>query len=94
MPRKFDPASEALAFRIWQYCERREWNVSIADVAEALDEPVARVRGICTQRRWSTRMRKVAHRQLDLGRWEFSVLGGGTVAAALAQFRPDMAETV
>ena len=93
MPRKFDPATEALAFRIWQYCQRHEWNVSPTQVAEALDEPVARVRGICAQRRWSTRMRKTAHRLIDIHRWDFSILAGGTVAAALAQFRPDMEET-
>ena len=51
--------SDALAFRIYGYAAPREWNVSMREVADALDVSVHRVSGVCVapNRRWDQRMR-------------------------------------
>jgi len=53
------PRQQALAFRIWQYCDPREWNVTHKDVADALGVSVAMVSRICRMQKddWSHRLR-------------------------------------
>jgi hypothetical protein len=53
-----DPRSQALADRIWAYAQPREWDVTIAEVAEALGEPMPAVRAVSAKRGWSQRMRR------------------------------------
>ena len=49
--------SEALAFRIWQYAAPREWNVTLAEIADHLGESWHRVRNVVTLKRWNNRIR-------------------------------------
>lgn len=54
---KLSPRSEALAYRIWGYCEPRGWNVLASEIAEALDEGVQRVSRILQAKDWQQRLR-------------------------------------
>ena len=56
-----NPKSEALAYRIWAFCEPRGWNVTISEVADALNEPTTTVHNIMRHRRWSSRIRVSPH---------------------------------
>lgn len=60
MARSFNPRTEALAFRIWAYCDPRGWDVSIVDLAERFQEPVARVRRVLQLKGWLCRVRKTS----------------------------------
>jgi len=51
------PRAQALAYRIWAYCQPREWDVTIGEIAEALDESMPRVRAVMVWRGWSGRVR-------------------------------------
>jgi hypothetical protein len=51
------PATHALRFRIWRYCQPLEWNVTNAEIAEALGEGVHRVRMVTTSAGWAQRLR-------------------------------------
>jgi hypothetical protein len=52
------PKTHALAYRIWAYCEPLGWNVTIEDVAEALDVKEPRVLHVSKVKGWQTRFRK------------------------------------
>lgn len=54
---KLTPKSEALAFRIWQYAAPREWNVTLAEIADHLGESVYRVSTTMRWRGWLSRVR-------------------------------------
>jgi hypothetical protein len=51
------PATQALAFRIWQYCEPRGWDCTHGEVAEALGVPRASVSTTAHWRGWAGRFR-------------------------------------
>jgi len=51
------PRGHAIAFRIWQYCQPRGWDCTLADVADALDEPFATVRAVIKLKNWGGRLR-------------------------------------
>ena len=51
------PRSEALAYRIWAYAKPREWNVTLAEIADALGESHKRVLAICRIKKWLDRVR-------------------------------------
>ena len=69
-----------LRFRIWQYASPREWNVTIAEIAEALGESPHRV-GVCVQQAgWSARIRATSRDSFGDG-----VPGTFTYARSLAQ---------
>jgi hypothetical protein len=53
------PRREALAFRIWQFASAREWNVTSAEIAEALGESTDKVRAVAAARGWAQRMRSL-----------------------------------
>lgn len=53
----FNPKTEALAFRIWAYANRNGWNCTMVEIAEALDESLARVRAIVANKKWTHRLR-------------------------------------
>lgn len=53
------PETEALAFRIWQYANPLEWNVTIPDISEALMEPLKRIERVLTLKGWMIRVRRV-----------------------------------
>lgn len=54
-----NPRIEATAFRIWQYCKPLEWNVTVVEIADALDLPMPTVRNLCAKRGWSNRLRVI-----------------------------------
>jgi hypothetical protein len=51
------PRSEALAFRIWQYCEPLGWDCTSTEVADVLGVSVWTVSNICKSKGWSERLR-------------------------------------
>ncbi|WP_372993877.1 hypothetical protein [Sulfitobacter sp.] len=51
------PRSHAIAFRIWQVCKPLAWDFTLAEVADALDEPVATVRAVIKLKGWGGRLR-------------------------------------
>lgn len=62
------PRSETLAFRVWHYCTPREWDCTVSEVAESLEESPARIRCVLAYKRWGGRLR--AYR-----RWSRDPLG-------------------
>ena len=48
------------AFRIWQYAAPRDWDVTSAEIAEALDLETNRVAKLCVGRGWNKRMLQVS----------------------------------
>lgn len=46
-----------LEFRIWQFCQPFEWNVTAGQIAAALDEHVLTVSSALRRRQWSSRIR-------------------------------------
>ena len=52
-----NPTTEAIAFRIWSYANPREWNVTINDIADALEISRERVSRIVVVKRWNGRLR-------------------------------------
>jgi hypothetical protein len=71
--------TQALRFRIWQYCQPLEWNVTNAEIAEAIGEDINRVRAIIQHAGWSDRIRTVSLD--DYGPNGFHLFG--TAAAAV-----------
>jgi hypothetical protein len=51
------PKAHALRFRIWQFAAPREWDVTTAEIAEALGEPWQRVRNALAHAGWAGRVR-------------------------------------
>ena len=75
-----DAKREALRFRIWQFCQPREWNVTIADIADELAEPAGRVRMVLRHAGWSSRVRVQSPTE-GLSRWrsDVSISTGGVL---------------
>lgn len=53
------PQMQALRFRIWQFAAPREWDVTIPEIAKALEEPTMRVRNAVVHAGWVSRVRTV-----------------------------------
>ncbi len=51
------PRSEALAYRIWGYADPKGWDVSVDEIAQALDVSVQRCGTIIGRKGWITRLR-------------------------------------
>lgn len=51
------PKSQALAFRIWAYCDPKSWDCTIAEIAEALDVHPSRVTQVVGAKDWRLRLR-------------------------------------
>lgn len=51
------PRTQALAYRIWAYCEPLGWDASVRDIAEALGEPISAISGTVGIKGWHTRLR-------------------------------------
>lgn len=51
------PKTLALRYRIWCFAKEREWDVTVMEIAEALDESVQRVNNTVRQAGWSERLR-------------------------------------
>jgi len=61
----FNPKTETLALRIWSHCTAIEWDTNIGSVADAINEPMGRVRRVLAIKGWSERLR--AHKQSHSG---------------------------
>lgn len=57
MIKRVNPATEAVAFRLWQHCQGNGWDCTIAEAAAAIGEPVNRVRRIVGHKGWGHRFR-------------------------------------
>jgi hypothetical protein len=57
MSAKFNPVTEAIAFRVWQHCRPIGWDCTVAETAEALGVPAISVRRIIGHKGWGTRFR-------------------------------------
>lgn len=51
------PSSRALAFRMWRAAEPRGWDMTLAELADEIGEPIGRVRRVAQLSRWLTRFR-------------------------------------
>ena len=54
---KLSPRSEALAFRIWAYCQGVEWNCTVREIADALEASVHSVSSVIGFKSWHDRLR-------------------------------------
>ena len=83
---KLSPKSEALAFRIWQYAAPREWNVTLAEIADHLGESLSRVRGVVVAKGWFVRIRAMSESKIEgnmLTRWGPTAHGGAMAASRI-----------
>lgn len=55
-PRKFNPKTEALAFRIWQAARARDWQVTVKELADELGENWQRIVSVLRGKGWATRL--------------------------------------
>lgn len=53
----FDPKLETDAFRIWCFCQPKEWDVTHRDICDHTDLTMNRVRSIMMRKRWHQRVR-------------------------------------
>lgn len=54
------PRQQALAFRIWQYCQPLGWNVTTIELANALEQSRYTIHSILRAKGWSNRVRSLA----------------------------------
>lgn len=59
------PASQALAYRIWGYCNPLGWGQTSADVAQALDETPQRISAIVRRKNWQERFIMTVSHNID-----------------------------
>lgn len=57
--------SETLAFRVWAHAKPLGWDCTIAEIADAIDEDMERIRRVCQLKGWGRRFR-VQRRRVDL----------------------------
>lgn len=53
------PAIHALRYRIHGYAAPRGWDCTVTEIADALGEPMPRVRNACIKAGWTERLRGV-----------------------------------
>lgn len=51
------PKTHALAFRVWAFCKECEWNTTVNEIAEALDESAQRIGVVLRVKGWTQRIR-------------------------------------
>lgn len=61
------PQQHAIRFRIWQFATPRGWDVTCADIAEALDENPHVIGGVIRKAGWNTRIRKTSYDHMSHG---------------------------
>lgn len=64
----FNPRTEALAYRIWAYAEPLGWDVSVDDIAAALDVSASRAGRILSIKGWLGRLR-ASRSQIKQSAW-------------------------
>lgn len=53
------PKTHALRYRIWAYCQPREWDCTTHEIADGIGEIEATVRQTIATARWGGRLRKL-----------------------------------
>lgn len=61
------PKTLALRYRIWCFASAREWDVTIQDIAAALEEPLQRVNATVRYAGWGNRIRALYGRENPVG---------------------------
>ncbi len=51
------PRIEAIKFRIWQFASDRNWDVTVTDIADHLDEKPQTIANVVRNAGWSNRLR-------------------------------------
>jgi hypothetical protein len=51
------PRIEAIKFRIWQFASDRNWDVTVTDIADHLDEKPQTIANVVKNAGWSSRLR-------------------------------------
>ncbi len=75
---KLSPKSEALAYRIWAYCEPRGWNVTPREIGDEIGICASHVVQLLWRKGWHTRVRadsRKARTQHDLRREQLDFAG-------------------
>lgn len=54
------PRTEAVAFRIWSYCEAFGWEQTLEQIAEGVGETSSVIRAVMSARGWITRIKRVS----------------------------------
>lgn len=57
MPDGWAVATRVLAYRVWSAAQPLGWNITIEGLADALGEPVGRIRRVVRRSGWRTRLR-------------------------------------
>lgn len=51
------PKQEALAFRIWAYCQKRRWDVGVVDLSETFNQDRMTITRLLQAKGWLSRLR-------------------------------------
>lgn len=84
---KLSPRTEGLAYRIWAVANPRGWDMTEAEIAEALGVSQPAVRRACQLKGWGTRLRKTScatHQGLALPAHGFGI--GASAADTIAHY--------
>ena len=65
-PKHTSPRVMAIAFRIWAYATPKAWDVTIPEIAEALDLPQTSIMNVLRTRGWLSRVRRVSYDTRDV----------------------------
>lgn len=55
-----NPRANYIAYRIWAYATPREWNVTIYEISDEIDENWRTICNICIHKGWLGRLRQVS----------------------------------
>jgi len=64
-----NPRTQAIAYRIWCHADPRGWDVSIPELAEALEVRKGVIIGVCQHKGWLDRLRVARQDRSGDGRW-------------------------
>lgn len=76
--------TQALRFRIWQYANPREWNVTTHEIADAIGETHNRVRAIIGHAGWHNRLRSMTDGDYEKTATGFHAIGTAAAARYIA----------
>lgn len=78
------PRTHALRFRIWAHCEPLGWDVTIAEVARAIEEPISAVVSAAQSAGWASRFRAAPKRAPMSGyTWNANHIAADVVAGRI-----------
>ena len=80
----------ALRYRIWAYASAREWDVTIADIADHLNCSIHTVRALCQHSGWLPRLRRTSGD--GYGRWNGYLFDEGDCEKAILEDMRDWSD--